>query len=52
MCDLLDMIGLLISISTLQMMTVMKQINNPRIKDICEIVILLFGWEYLDLIRF
>jgi hypothetical protein len=51
MCDLLDMIGLLIPISTLQMMTVMKQINNPRIKDICEIEILLFGWEYLELIR-
>jgi hypothetical protein len=43
MCDLSDMIGLLILISTLQNMTVMKQSNNPRIKDICEIEILLFG---------
>jgi hypothetical protein len=51
MCDLSDMIGLLISILTLQKIIVMKQSNNPRIKDIYEIEILLFGWEYLDLIR-
>jgi hypothetical protein len=43
MCDLLDVIDLLISISTLQKMIVMKQSNNPHIKDIRVIEILLFG---------
>jgi hypothetical protein len=43
MCDLLDVIGLLLLISTLQKMTVMKQSNNPQIKGIHEIEILLFG---------
>ena len=38
-----DVIGLLCSISTLQKITIMKSSNNPRMKDIYEIEILLFG---------
>jgi hypothetical protein len=43
MCNFSNVIGLLTSISTLQKITVMKHNNNPRIKDICEIDILLLG---------
>jgi hypothetical protein len=38
-----DVIGLLCSISTLQKITIMKNSSNPRMKDIREIEILLFG---------
>jgi hypothetical protein len=36
-------IGLLSSISTLQRITIMKSSSNPRMKDIREIEISLFG---------
>jgi hypothetical protein len=43
MDNISDMIGLLSSILTLQKITIMNNSNNPRMKDICEIEILLFG---------
>jgi hypothetical protein len=43
MDNISDVIGLLSSISTLQKITIMKSSSNPRMKDICEIEILLFG---------
>jgi hypothetical protein len=38
-----DVIGLLCSISTRQKITIMKNSSNPRMKDIHEIEIFLFG---------
>jgi hypothetical protein len=43
MDNIADVIGLLSSISTLQKITIMKSSSKPRMKDIREIDILLFG---------
>jgi hypothetical protein len=43
MDNIADVIGLLSSISTLQNITIMKSTSKPRMKDIREIDILLFG---------